>query len=631
MTTSSTPQMLLNAIPLILLLILLGTTELSAIELVGKNVRAWVNDNLTLKIVDAKGHYLWDGEEAAGPQVMIRGSDDQLHELPLASAAKFAILPFVQEPYHGYTIRLSSFTASDVVVDLTIALDPASDEFMIQANQSGGQDMVTEIAHLYRFEKPVAAGGYMVVPHGQGYLIPADCPDALDGDGFIGSRFTLPLFGMVQGDSAMYVIVETWWDSKVAVEHYPGDKSVIDFDWKPSLGELRYPRRFLLRFAKGMDYVAMAKAYRRYARKQGLVRTLEEKARTLPVVEQYTKGIEFRWGQWHHNQQEIILDDLRKLRELGFQIDFFFPKWPDDGYDPETWKSAYCRTAAYLLDTPVPGGWQTLANYANAVRALGYPVKGFILHGRPMYNAVKRLRQALDNAEKGGLKYDALYFDGYSAYGDNTLAEDPNPDHPETRRENVEAQLDCFKEAARRDIVPGGEVPRFWAIPECAFFFFDGNWSRDRLTNVPTRESQAPVGEPVPLFQLVFHDCYWAHFSGGGYGGSYDWWADRNPRLYELLFACAPSYNWLPGGRMPIKWEDPMTEERLAWLHRWSAYYRAIAMSEMTNHKFLSADHKQQRIEFANGVVAEFDMTANRYRIWGIPGSDGEWVTPEEL
>jgi len=79
MTTSSTPQMLLNAIPLILLLILLGTTELSAIELVGKNVRAWVNDNLTLKIVDAKGHYLWDGEEAAGPQVMIRGSDDQLH------------------------------------------------------------------------------------------------------------------------------------------------------------------------------------------------------------------------------------------------------------------------------------------------------------------------------------------------------------------------------------------------------------------------------------------------------------------------------------------------------------------------------------------------------------------------
>ncbi len=608
------------------------STMSKSLEMTGKNIRAWVNDDLTLYVVDAKGHCLWDGQHGPAPQVEIRGSDDQSRELPLASAGEFSVSPFVQEPHHGYTIRLSSFADSDVVVDLVVALDPASDELMVQVEQIGGEDVVAEIKHLYHFEKPVAAGGYMVIPHGQGYLIPADCPDALDGDGFIGSRFTLPLFGIVQGDNAMYAIVETWWDTNVAVEHYPGDKSVIDFNWKPSLGELRYPRRFLLRFAKEMDYVGMAKAYRTYAQEQGLVRTLEEKAQALPLVRHYIEAIEFRWSQWNHNQPEAILGDLRELRERGFEIDFFFPKWPNNGYDPaNVGDPAHCRTVAYLLDTPVPGGWQTLADYAESARALGCPAKGFIMHGWRMDNAVERLRGALDNAENGGLKFDALYFDGYSAYGENTLSEDLGPDHPATRRQNAEAQLDCFRETARRGIVPGAEIPRFWAIPECAFFFFDGNWSRDRLTNVPTQESKAPVGEPVPLFQLVFHDCYWAHLSGGGYGGIYDWWADHNPRLYELLFACAPSYNWLPAGRTPINWEDPMTEQRLEWLRRWSAYYRAIATSEMTNHEFLSADHKQQRIEFANGVVAEFDMVANRFRIWGIPGHDGEWMTPEEL
>ena len=126
---------------------------------------------------------------------------------------------------------------------------------------------------------------------------------------------------------------------------------------------------------------------------------------------------------------------------------------------------------------------------------------------------------------------DALYFDGYAFHGGHR--EDFSPDHPVSRKLALEKQIECFRETRKRGIIPGAELARFWCVSECDYFFFT-DWSRDRLA----------VGEPIPWFQLVFHECYAACFSGGGYG-RYDWPEDKNPRLYELLFAAAPGYNWM--------------------------------------------------------------------------------------
>ena len=171
-------------------------------------------------------------------------------------------------------------------------------------------------------------------------------------------------------------------------------------------------------------------------------------------------------------------------------------------------------------------------------------------------------------------------------------------------------------------------------IADCDYFFFT-DWSTERLCNTSVQGAPAPVGEPVPLFQLVFHDCYMAGFSAGGWGlysPGYDWWTDRTPRLYELLFSSAPAHNWLPDGYVPVQdWDSTKARQRWSWLKRWSAYHRTIATSEMVSHQFLSPDRKKQRIEFANGVSAEFDMAANRFRVIGIPGFSGKWEKPEEL
>ena len=99
------------------------------------------------------------------------------------------------------------------------------------------------------------------------------------------------------------------------------------------------------------------------------------------------------------------------------------------------------------------------------------------------------------------------------------------------------------------------------------------------------------------------------------------------------MFTWAPAYNWLPmTGGVPIPdWGSEECDNRWEWLRRWSTFYRAVATAEMIDHKFLSKDRRLQQIEFSNGVVAEFDMARNRYRIKGVPDFTGQWESPPDV
>ena len=242
---------------------------------------------------------------------------------------------------------------------------------------------------------------------------------------------------------------------------------------------------------------------------------------------------------------------------------------------------------------------------------------------------VERNRLVLESIEKHGHHLDVLYYDGYSAYSGSI--EDFTPQRLCSMRQGYEIQNRCFADTRKAGIMPGAELARFWCIADCDYFFFT-DWSSDRLTNGDLCGDEGPIGEPVPLFQLVFHDCYIAGFSGGGYSNyspGYDWWREGTPRLYEMLFCSAPAFNWLPGCDLPVEdWNNAEAQARFAWLKRWSAFYQAIAKSEMTAHTFLSGDRRQQRIEFAGGVSAELDMAKDLCRVKGVAGFSGEWETP---
>ena len=633
------------------------------IELEGRHVRVVLGEDLSLAAYGSDGRLLWESSRSRLPTLRVR-CGPQERELLLAAAGQVALEGFEEGQYRGHRLRLSGYEGMDLALELDAGLAPETGELLLQVAQVGGTDTLRAVQHLYCFEKPTEAGGYMVLPHGSGYLIPADCPDELPGEGevggFIGARWTLPLFGMVRGSDTLCAIVDTWWDCEVAADHVPGVHSALDFNWEASLGELAYARRLFIRFAEDMDYAGMAKLYRERARQQGFLRTLEEKAVDTPVIRKYVNNVLWRWPAWNPQDGPAVLQDLQRRRQEGFGINFFYPKWSPAGYTPEKGLATTASSGwqAFLHPTPVPGGWPTLVKLENQLHDMGCVVQGFVCPisqdpeglqydegrwpideaGEPQkvrvssHDALERMKQVFDYLEQVRLKLDVLYYDGFCAHLD--MAQDYAPSHPVTRQQNFEAQNACFAETRRRGIMPGAELTRFWAMGECDYFFFT-DWSTDRLVNTPIQGAPAPVGEPVPLFQLVFHDCFIAGFSGGGYTAyspGYDWWDDRAPRLHELLHASAPAYNWLPRPEVPRRDGDSDLEERKQeWLKQWSAYYRAVALSAMEGHRFLAADHSAQQVEFAKGVVLEADLAGNRFRLEGVKELGEQWHMPPEL
>ncbi len=180
---------------------------------------------------------------------------------------------------------------------------------------------MVRVEHLYRFEKPVSDGGHLVLPHGSGYLIPADCSDEIPGEGYdrglVGARWSLPMFGLVKEGQGMCATVESWSDCHVAAQHVPGDRSAFDVYWLDSLGALAYARRLRLCFEPGMDYVDMAKRYRDVARGQGLLRTLDEKADRNAPVDRTSRQVHAAWSAWNADQAPDVLRQVKALRNAG--------------------------------------------------------------------------------------------------------------------------------------------------------------------------------------------------------------------------------------------------------------------------------------------------------------------------
>jgi len=633
------------------------------LELVGKRIKVVVGRDLRLAVLAQRGRVLWESSASGTPAAVVRRGDGAPREVPLADAEDVSACAFYDGTYRGQKLRLAGLGGVDVVLEVVFAIDAGADELMIQVERVGGADTVVGVERFYRIEKPVADGGYLALPHGSGYLVPAGCPDEVPADGgrgdTVGGRWTMPLFGMVKGDEGLAAIVDTWWDCKAHGEHRPGRFSALEFNWLPSLGRLAYPRRLRLRFARGMDHLGMAKLYRAQAGREGLLRTLEEKMAATPQLRRYLDGMLVRWTHWNPAQIQEVLGQVRTLVDAGWPINFFFPKWPSIGHKDGTIPSKTCNNfwQAFLHPDPVPGGWAALVDFNEQLKAMGCLVQGFINikaqeEGAPGYDParlavkpdgtrhdkritvsdeVERNLTVLKSLKERGLRLDVLYYDGSSAHHD--LPEDFSEEHPCTRRDVFEIQGQCFADTRAAGIMPGAELTRFWAVPDCDYWFYT-DWAHDRLSVSAADGTEVPVGVPIPWFQLVFHDCYLAGFSGGGYSAyipGYDWWQDRNPRLYELLFVATPCHNWLPGGVFPYdRLNSPEARPRWDWLRKMSAMCKATKLSEMTSHRFLSEDRTQQRTEFANGVNAEFNMAANRFRVEGVDGFTGDWESPPE-
>ena len=593
-----------------------------------------IDENLALSVYyEAEATPTWT---SLPPRLVISPTEGESEgqELELEDASNRAVEEYRKDSLEGYRIRLADWKGGDVALTCLLALD-SNGRLIVEVEQVGGEDLVQEVRDLYSFSLQPDPTAYLIVPLGSGYIVRSDSLQAVSLDGFVGAAYSLPLFGLVQGKKTAYQVVDTWWDAAVRVEHEPGLESRVALDWKASLGRLNYARRVLWTFEREKNHVDIAKAYRRYVEEERELSTLQDRVQSTEGLERFLSGIEYRVLSWEDQPHEQVLNNIRRFQAAGLPVTFFHPKWPAGDRTPAGWQE-------YLRDDPeVEGGWPAARKLQEQVSVLGCPVKFFVMphvfhENAPYYQSswfsgagfpklsdrysLQTLKLLLDHVETRGLKIDALYFDGHAAHRGHD--EHRSTEGPIDRRQTYEVQIETFQEARRRGIVPGAELARFWAMGESDYFFFT-DWSRDRL-----RE-----GEPIPLFQLVFNDCYAAHFSGGGYyqDGKYDWYADRHPRLYELMYGAMPSHNWLPGGEPPIKpthWETEAMDRRLDWLRLWHKYFLAVGSEQMLSHRFLNPDRTLQRVEYANGVAADFDLAEGRFRIQGINEIPETWQLP---
>ena len=145
----------------------------SGLELAGRQVSLRIRGDLGLVIADRDGQPLWTTSTRNKPEaVWVSSGSGQEKRAAFEAAGERRQEAFSDGAHRGYLIRLSRFPQSDLEVALVLALDPDSDELLIEVRQEGGGDSLKQVDHLYCLEKPTVAGGYLVVPHGSGYLIP---------------------------------------------------------------------------------------------------------------------------------------------------------------------------------------------------------------------------------------------------------------------------------------------------------------------------------------------------------------------------------------------------------------------------------------------------------------------------
>jgi hypothetical protein len=482
------------------------------------------------------------------------------------------------------------------------------------------------------------ADSYTTLPFMQGVLLPNDWDKAFPQLPFNGRLCSeaayMPWWGQTRADSGYIAIVEQLYDAECDVNHLPDQGGIVGVNWLPSLGRMAYKRTLLMIFPEKYDYVGLCKTYRAYAKERGLLVTLAEKAQRLPGIEalvgsavvhldikQHVSPDSRYYDKEHPEKNDRLTtfseraEDMRTISAMGIKKAYLhLDGWGQPGYDNQH--------PDYLPACGEAGGWEGLAALSEACGELGYlfgihdQYRDYYLDaathnpdgavtladgtvyehsiwagGRqnylcpslaPMY--VKRnFEQVLAN----GIRLDAAYLDVFTC---NEPDECANPAHAVTRRECLEYRLRCFDYLISKGIIPSSEEIVDWAMPSIVFC----HWA-------PYPKAEA--GIPVPLLNLVYHDCVIIPWKTGK--GE---WGTPEGQLGFL-------HGLLNGG---IGYVAPdSSEKEIEYAKTLSAFHEKVARSEMISHEFVNGSRSVQRAVYSNGVTVTVDFDNETYEIEG--------------
>lgn len=497
---------------------------------------------------------------------------------------------------------------------------------------------------------------YTLLTHQQGMLIPNTWKTELSPvvfDGFFGTAGGyMPWFAQVKERAGYIAICMTPWNAGYYAEHPEGGPYTHVGVWyEPSLGKMDYRRVLRYTFVSDCDYNDLCKIYRNYVDEQGNLRTLAEKAARNPSVDRLIgcafihKGIKtvvqpnsdfFDADNPEKNNHLTTFaqreKEIRQLHEAGVEkLYLHLDGWAEPGYDnqhPDY--SPACEAA---------GGWAGMKSLADTMHEYGYL---FGIHDQyrdyylaaPTYDenfacvladgtipqhqrwaggpqaflcatqAPYYLKRNFKKIEDNGIHLDCAYLDVFTC---NEGDECDNPMHRMTRKDCYDYRRKCFEYLLSRGILPSSEEVSDWAVPSLVFCHYAPYDFMMRKPGTPKE------GVPVPLYNLVYHDCVIQPWMMDKVSDEEDY------MLYALLNGGAPylirdaAYPNTDGAfedGVDLKLEEDIQRSRIV-----SRLHEKVGKCEMVRHEILDKNINHQRTVFSDGTVVTVDFEKQTYEI----------------
>jgi hypothetical protein len=204
--------------------------------------------------------------------------------------------------------------------------------------------------------------------------------------------------------------------------------------------------------------------------------------------------------------------------------------------------------------------------------------------------APEYVRRNHDLFAKEGVKVRGAYLDVFAVV---PLEESAQAAHPMTRTECAAYRRQCFDVLRARGYVVSSEEPADYLVR-----------SLDLVHHGPysTSKDGGPMGIPVPLFNLVYHDSIllpWNMSEDGSWGMP----KGDAGRLHCMLNAGLPYLD--PGA----------SDEQVTRVKEACALGQRCNTKEMVNHEFLDPSRRKQRTTFSDGTRVTVDFAAKTYAI----------------
>ncbi|MHB8522814.1 MAG: glycoside hydrolase [Limisphaerales bacterium] len=528
-------------------------------------------------------------------------------------------------------IRLSLLdAASGLAIAGHVRLEADLPEFTLELVARG------ELPSPLRFPHPFVshAGDYLVVPMNEGISYPVDDrsiePMRLVAYG--GHGICMAFWGATDGTRGHMAIIETPDDAAIRIDRQVGRLAIAP-EWDPQRAQFGYARRLRYVFFDRGGHVAIAKRYRAYARKAGLLKTLEEKRRENPNVDLLVGAVNvWCWDRdavgiakdmqaagigrilWSNRQPPENLRALNGLGVLTSRYDIYqdvmnpgnfqFLRGVHPDWTTEAWPNDI------ILDAH--GNW--LRGWAVKGKDDNWYPCGVICDKRAPDYARRRIPPEL-----AASPYRCRFIDTTTAA---PWHECFSTNHPMTRTESRQWKMELLRYVSEDcKLVTGCETGHDAAVP--FLHYFEGMLSlgpyrvpdagRDmaRLwTNAPESIVKFQLGHAyrLPLWELVYHDCVVAQWYWGDYNNKLPMLWDKRD-LFNVLYATPPMFMFDRS-----LWEANKARFVRSYTNT-CPYVRQVGYSEMTDHRFLTPDRSVQQTVFANGTTITVNFGQSSYRV----------------